>query len=138
MLQIPFKALVDDLLLLPARAAKRVRDVAKPTAEWGPGDRHARERVPGRHESRAQGPPRYDNHVMQAGPGTRTLPGYNQSYHRGGYPCNFPGYPYYYLGTRTTTRDSAELSYVEVTLTTRIQPELSYVYGTRTTTKGTR
>jgi len=79
-LQIPFWALVTTFYYLCA-PSKRVRDVAKPTAEWGPGDRHARKEYLGRRarDTRATG---YDNHVMQAGPGyPYYYPGYNQSYH---------------------------------------------------------
>lgn len=80
-LQIPFWALVATFYYLCA-PSKRIRDVTRPTPEWGPGDRHARKEYLSRRSRDNRAATGYDNHMMAAGPGyPYYYPGYNQSYH---------------------------------------------------------
>jgi len=80
-LQIPLWAVVTTLYYMCV-PAKRVKDVVKPTAEWGPGDRHARkEYLARRTRSDSRAIAGYDNQMMAAA----------------GYPYYYPGYQSYHM-----------------------------------------
>ena len=79
--QIPFWALVTTIYYLVS-PSKRISDVARPTAEWGPGDRHARKEYLTLKSRLTRPIHGYENHMMYPGyPYLYPAAGYHHSYH---------------------------------------------------------
>jgi len=77
--QIPFWAVITTFYYMCA-PSKRVKDVVKPTAEWGPGDRHARK-----------------EYLARRARDSRPIHGYDNQMMHGGYPYYYPGYQSYHM-----------------------------------------
>ena len=78
--QIPFWAIVNTIYYLVS-PSKRIADVARPTEEWGPGDRHARKEYLALRSRHARPIHGYENHMMYTGYPGYLYPGYHHSYH---------------------------------------------------------